>query len=161
MDCSSPGSSVHGIFQTRILEWVAISSSGGSPQPRDWNYISWGSCIAGKLFTTEPQGKAPVMYYHCATMLLSNVFCPEANRKKKELLCSLPTLLFFSWEYGSPERRKTWLKSPGASVVKNPPASAGDTRDQGSSSGLGISPGEGNGNLLQYSCLEKSIDRGA
>ena len=35
MDCSPPGSSVHGISQERILEWVAISSSRGSSQPRD------------------------------------------------------------------------------------------------------------------------------
>ena len=35
LDCSPPGSSVHGIFQLRILEWVAISSSSGSSQPRD------------------------------------------------------------------------------------------------------------------------------
>ena len=39
-------------------------------------------------------------------------------------------------------------------VVKNPPADAGDTRDAGSVSGLGRSPGVGNGNPLQYSCLE-------
>ena len=37
MDGSPPGSSVHGIFQARILEWVAISSSRGSSQPRDGN----------------------------------------------------------------------------------------------------------------------------
>ena len=47
---------------------------------------------------------------------------------------------------------------PGGSVVKNPPASAGDT---GSILGLRKSPGEGNGNPLQYSCLENSTDRGA
>ena len=35
MDCSPPGSSAHGILQARILEWVAISSSRGSSQPRD------------------------------------------------------------------------------------------------------------------------------
>ena len=35
MDCSLPGSSTHGIFQARILEWVAISFSRGSSQPRD------------------------------------------------------------------------------------------------------------------------------
>ena len=49
---------------------------------------------------------------------------------------------------------------PGHAVVKNPPASAGDTRDVGSIPGLGRSPGEGNGNPLQYSFLENSMDRG-
>jgi len=43
---------------------------------------------------------------------------------------------------------------PGDSVVKNLPASAGDTEDTGSIPGLERSPGEGNGNPLQYSCME-------
>ena len=47
---------------------------------------------------------------------------------------------------------------PGSLVVKHPPTNAGD---MGLIPGLGISPGEGNGNPLQYSCLENSIDRGA
>ena len=46
-------------------------------------------------------------------------------------------------------------------VVKNSPANSGDTRNVGSIPGSGISPGAGNGNPLQYSCLENSIDRGA
>ena len=46
-------------------------------------------------------------------------------------------------------------------MVKNLPASAGDIRDTGLTPGSGRSSGEGNGNLLQYSCLENSIDRGA
>ena len=45
MNCSLPGSSVHGIPQARILEWVAISSSRGSSQLRDWTHISYVSCI--------------------------------------------------------------------------------------------------------------------
>jgi len=49
---------------------------------------------------------------------------------------------------------------PGGSVVKNLPASAGDTRDVGSIPGSGRSPEVGNGNLLQYSCLENPMDRG-
>ena len=48
MDCGPPGSSVHGILQASILEWVAISSSRGSFQPRDWSCIS---CIAGRFLT--------------------------------------------------------------------------------------------------------------
>ena len=46
-------------------------------------------------------------------------------------------------------------------MVKNPPANAGDTGDGGSVPGLGRSPGVGNGNPLQYSCLENPKDRGA
>ena len=45
-------------------------------------------------------------------------------------------------------------------MVKNLPVNAGDGKDVGSISGSGRSPGEGNGNLLQYSCLENPMDRG-
>ena len=48
MDCSLPGSSVHGIFQARIVEWVAISFSRRSSQPRDG---TWVSRIVGRRFT--------------------------------------------------------------------------------------------------------------
>ena len=50
---------------------------------------------------------------------------------------------------------------PGGSVVKNPPSNAGDTGDVGSIPESGRFPGEANGNLLQYSCLENSMERGA
>ena len=46
-------------------------------------------------------------------------------------------------------------------LVKNPPANAGDARDVGSIPGLERSPREGNGNVVQYSCLENSTDRDA
>ena len=52
-DCSPLGFSVHRTFQARILEWVAISYSRRSPQPRDWTNAS---CTAGRFFTTEPPG---------------------------------------------------------------------------------------------------------
>ena len=48
MDCSPPGSSVHGIFQARILEWVAIAFPRGSSWPRGWTRVS---CIAGRFLT--------------------------------------------------------------------------------------------------------------
>ena len=54
MNCSPPGSSVHGILQARILEWVAIPSSKRSSQPRDWTHVS---CIACEFFNPEPSGK--------------------------------------------------------------------------------------------------------
>ena len=47
MDCSLPGSSINRIFQARVLEWVAISFSRGSSQPRDWTQVSY---IAGRCF---------------------------------------------------------------------------------------------------------------
>ena len=48
VDCSPPGSSVHGILQARVLEWAAISFSRGSSLSRDRNQVS---CIAGRHFT--------------------------------------------------------------------------------------------------------------
>ena len=54
-DYSLPGSSVHGILQARILEWVAISFSRGSSWSRDW---AWVSCIAGRFFTIQAIGKS-------------------------------------------------------------------------------------------------------
>ena len=51
--------------------------------------------------------------------------------------------------------------SQGALVIKNPPANAGDAGDAGSIPGLRRFSGEGNGNLLHYSCPESSMDRGA
>ena len=55
MDCSPPGSSVHGISQARILEWVATSHSRGSSWPRDWTCIFCVSCIDWQIL------------YHCTT----------------------------------------------------------------------------------------------
>ena len=53
MDCSSPGSSIHGILQARILEWIAISFSRGSSQPRDQNFTFLGfPSSAGRFFTS-------------------------------------------------------------------------------------------------------------
>ena len=54
-DYSLPDSSVHGVSQAKILEWVAISFSRGSSQPKHQTRVS---CIAGGLFTTEPLVKS-------------------------------------------------------------------------------------------------------
>jgi len=56
MDCSPPGSSIHGIFQARVLEWVVISFSRGSSWPRDQTQVSH---IAGRHFTIWSTRKAP------------------------------------------------------------------------------------------------------
>ena len=54
----------------------------------------------------------------------------------------------------------TYISSQVALMVKNLPANAADIGDTGSIPGLRRSPGEGNGNLLQYSCLENPMDKG-
>ena len=59
MDCGPSGSSVRGISQSRILEWVAISFSRGSSRPRDRILVS---CTAGGFFPTESIGKSFLDY---------------------------------------------------------------------------------------------------
>ena len=56
VDCNLPGSSIHGILQARILEWVAISFSKGSSRPRDW---TWVSCLVGRRFNLWATREAP------------------------------------------------------------------------------------------------------
>ena len=55
MDCSPPGSSVHGIIQARMLQWVAISYSMGNAEIKPPSSVS--PALAGEFFTTEPPGK--------------------------------------------------------------------------------------------------------
>ena len=61
-ECSPPGSSVHGIFQARILEWTAISFSRGSSRPRNQTQVS---CIAGRFLTNSL-----LIHQHCFLTLL-------------------------------------------------------------------------------------------
>ena len=57
LDCSPPGSFVHGISQARILVCVAISSFRGSSQPRDQTHVSWSPALQADFLPTEPLGK--------------------------------------------------------------------------------------------------------
>ena len=57
MDCSPPGSPVHGILQASILELFALFFPRGSFWPKDWTRVSCHSCIAGRSFTAGPPGK--------------------------------------------------------------------------------------------------------
>ena len=63
MNSSLPGSSVHGIFQTRVLEWVSISYSRGSSWPRDQTHISCISCIGRWILTTFHLGISKTSYH--------------------------------------------------------------------------------------------------
>ena len=56
-ESSPPGSSAHGILQARILEWVAISFSRGSSQPKDWTCVSVSPALTGRFIAPEPPGK--------------------------------------------------------------------------------------------------------
>ena len=63
---SLPVSSVHGILQASIPEWVATPSSRGSSPPRDGTCVS---CTAGRVFTTEPPGKPPNIIPTCKLLI--------------------------------------------------------------------------------------------
>ena len=98
-DCSLPGSSVHGISQARILKWVAISSSRGSSQPRNWTCISCVSCLAGRFFTTEPAGKPMYvliyMYLHMYVHVCISVYAYICIY----MICAgISSLLYFKWQ---------------------------------------------------------------
>ena len=80
LDCGPPHSSVHGILQARILEWVAISFSRGSSRPRDQTYVFW---IAG------------VFSYHLATREAPSSSHYRAMKCRKEAIMSARS--FIAW----------------------------------------------------------------
>ena len=75
VDCSAPGSSVHGISQARTLEWVVISSSRGSPRPRDRTPSPVSPASAGGFFTTAPPRKPLLTSRHFLIQPASSQFC--------------------------------------------------------------------------------------
>ena len=90
MDYSLPGSSVHGISQARILEWVAISSSSRSTQPRDWTLISCVSCIGRRtLYHWASSGSLDSGLGH-------NFLIPFVFSTQQSLQCSLMVSYFTS-----------------------------------------------------------------
>ena len=66
MDCSPPGSSIHGILQARILEWVAIPFTKGSSQTRDQ---TWVSCTPGRFFTVYRNHLGPSFIHIWASLV--------------------------------------------------------------------------------------------
>ena len=123
MDHDPPVSSVHGILQARILEWVAMPSSRDLPN----SGIEPVSPVALTL-QVDP-------------LLLSHWEIPRTIKAQANL-----TPTFLPWSSLVAQRLK---------------ASACNAGDLGSIPGSGISPGEGNGNPFQYSCLENPMDGGA
>ena len=71
MNDSPPGSSVHGISQARILQWVAISPFRGSSQPKDWTRVS---CTAGRFFASEPPGQSLSGCSRCSWILPDKLY---------------------------------------------------------------------------------------
>ena len=94
MDGSRPVSSVHGILQGRILEWVVMPFSRGFSQPRDQTSIS---CIADGFLTSEPPGKpkslsiGQLITWQPASIKASGREQERASRMETSLLCNLIT----------------------------------------------------------------------
>ena len=94
VNCSPPGSSVHGILQARILEWVAMPSSRGSSQSRDW---ACGSCTPGRIFTSEPLGKPKIQLKR---HLLETTFPHPSDRHSfshSQNLVPHFSVIYFNW----------------------------------------------------------------
>ena len=98
IDCSPPGSSVHGMSQARILEWAALSSYRGSSWSRDWTHVPWVSFTGSWIL------------YHCTTWQATYPYTPS-------FLISLPFMLTQSIEQSSPCR--TVQVFPVVQMVKN------------------------------------------
>ena len=109
MDCSPPGYSVHGILQARILEWVAISFSRGSFQPRDWTCVSCtGRCILYHWATGEAPQSLMLLPTECLASLLDSLqmgaplfyidICPRASSTVPETWPFLGMYLLHKWK---------------------------------------------------------------
>ena len=84
VDCSPPGSSVHGILQARILEWAAISFSRGSSQPRDRTQVSY---IAGRCFILWATREA--ILSHRGSLQIDIFFTLNFLSASDALLCTI------------------------------------------------------------------------
>ena len=99
MGCSLPGSSVHGLLQARILEWVTIPYSRGSSWPRDRACISYISCISRQNFL--PLTGKPISFIirslcdreHSILVLLQANFCSKLTLKADPFSCTKETKL--------------------------------------------------------------------
>ena len=85
MDCSPPGSSVHGILQARILEWTAMPSSRGSSWPRGWTQVSH---VAGRFALL--QGILPTQGWNSGLPRCREIFLPPGDLPDPGLNSGLP-----------------------------------------------------------------------
>ena len=96
MDCSPPGSSVHGILQARTLEWVDISFSRGSSQPRERTRVS---CIAGRRFILWATREAQWLYaLYFNTQNIRSIRWKD-TWKSFLLLAQIPRFVSSDWTY--------------------------------------------------------------
>ena len=125
MGCSLPGSSIHGILQARILEWVAVPSPGNLASP---GIECRSPALQADFLPAEPPRK-PKNTGVGSLSLLQQIFLTQESNQS--LLHCRRILYQLSYQ-GIPIIRDMQIKTsmrgfPGGSVVKNPPANAGET----------------------------------
>ena len=108
MDCSLPGSSVHGIFQARILEWVAISFSRGSSRPRDRTPVS--HIVGRRFYHLSHQGS---LYETMSTQFRNweqkcmGIYKHSLVARRAQCAVCLRQYVFY--RIGTPDRVLTWF----------------------------------------------------
>ena len=96
IDCTPPGFSVCLNSQARILEWVAISSSRGSSQPRDQTFVSCVSCTAGGYFTSrKPRSLLVICFIHSTVYIHPNLSIYPPPLPPGNHVCFLHLWLYF------------------------------------------------------------------
>ena len=133
MGCSPPGSSVHGIFQARVLEWVAISSSGDLPNP---GIKPRSPALQAVSLPTEPPGKAIIKGIRCSELgeLWGTAMLPSADWHTLEphvawsaaarvgCLLSLPLCSLHAWVWASAHTRSRMeMSGKACAVCSSPP----------------------------------------
>ena len=108
MDCSPPGSSVHGILQTRIVEWLVMPSARGSSQPRDQPLVS---CTAGGFFIYWATWEAPLSTRHPGNSLNNEFKCLRLTQGSNPGLLHCRQILYQLSHKGSP-RILEWVAYP-------------------------------------------------
>ena len=95
MDCSLPGSSLHGILQARVLEWVAISFSRGSSQPRDQTRVS---LIPGRCFNLWATREAHILSYLLSKRMGCLSGCLVSSAIIQKLFCGICSAFKYSFD---------------------------------------------------------------
>ena len=116
MDCNPPGSSVHGIFQPRVLEQVAISYSRGSSQPRDQTCVS---CIAGRSFITESTGKPRTQLFLSKSRSLYFITCLKLQSYLELIFVIKSMNPFYIKEYKAKNIQQDSYESHDIPVLQN------------------------------------------
>ena len=165
MDYSPPGSSIHGIFQARILEWVAIFFSRDLPHPRIEPESLLSPELAGRFLLRRNLWLYSIVYNGKERRLviargLRLGEMDDGNQQVQTPSFKMNEFWKHNVQHGDSHNEAllfTTLASLMAQMVKNvPPTQETQNHFLG-----GKIPGEGNGNPLQYSCLENPMDRGA